>query len=133
MIMQVRRFIQMGGNHHLKPITPQFVCKLDSDLMGLLRCNFTGSKGLIGVIGNNAAGFPVLPFYILHLLPCRSRFTVDSAYKLPGIRLFIFANVLEDRIQIIRLFALICLVFILDIPQDMAYVAFNGPDFCGCQ
>ena len=35
-IMDMGSLVQMGGNHHLETVSPQFVCQLQTNLMGLL-------------------------------------------------------------------------------------------------
>ena len=46
--------VAMGGHHHLKAISPQFLCQFDADLMGGLHIYLVRLKGLIAVVAHPA-------------------------------------------------------------------------------
>ena len=66
-----------------------------------------------------------------HLRPCHLRGTVQTGHKLPFIGLAPAAHIGQHRFQGIPLAGRLRFVLILDIAQDVTYVALNGPDFCG--
>ena len=124
--------VQVGGNDHLEPVSPEFTRKLHSDLVGLFRRHLSGCEGLVGVESHGAVGLAKVPLDGVHLQPGHIRGTVDAGDKLPLIGLISPPHIVQHRFQGIRLAGGFCFVLVLDIAQDVAYVALNGPDFCGC-
>ena len=59
-------FVQMRPDDHLIPITEHPPCKLHPNLMGLLRCNFAGDKGLDEVVAEDATRFLPTIFGLRH-------------------------------------------------------------------
>ena len=73
--------VQVGGNHHLKPVPPQPMGPLHPNFMGLLRRHLPRGERLITVEGSNAAFFAKLPLHHHHLIPGNLRGTVQAADK----------------------------------------------------
>ena len=71
--------VQVGGNHHLKPVPPQPMGQFHPDFMGLFRRDLPRGEGLIAMKGDNAALFPKLPLHHHHLLPGDFRGAVHAA------------------------------------------------------
>ena len=101
--------IQVGGNHHLEPISPEFSRKLHTDLMSLIRCYLPRRKRLVGVICNAPASLSKVLFNGIHLCCRRVREAVQPGYIGFCVRFLFVDNVLEDA----------------------GKMALGGPDFCG--
>ena len=101
--------IQVGGNHYLKPLTPEFSRKLHTDLMGLIRRHLPRRKRLVGVICNTPASLSKVLFNGIHLCCRRVREAVQPGYIGFCVR-FLFVD---------------------DVLEDAGKVALGGPDFCG--
>ena len=101
--------IQVGGNYHLKTISPELIRKLHSDLMGLIRRHLPRRKRLVGVIGNTPASLSKVLFDGIHLCCRRVRETVQPGY-IGFCARFLFVD---------------------DVLEDAGKMALGGPDFCG--
>ena len=142
--------VQMGGNHHLVPVTPQPLGQLHTDPMGNFRSSFTRGKGLIPMVGNSAILFAEPLFDCHHFHPGCCRVAVDTGYK--TLHNFLLLNCLlsfaaVDRISdnIIQpltfpichiLFFIIGrvggLVRVLHIHNHLAKPTLYPPDRCDC-
>ena len=69
--------VNVGGDHHLKAVAPQFFCKLYSYLVSLVRGHFSLAKALISVIGNIAAGLAKSYLGGVELVTCELHAAVD--------------------------------------------------------
>ena len=81
-VVQMIRFIQMGGHDHLIPVAPELPGQLQADLMSNLRRGLAGSKGLIAMIGHRAVLLSKAALDRQHFLSGRTRVTVDAGDKL---------------------------------------------------
>ena len=91
--------IQVGGNHHLKPLTPEFIRKLHTDLMGLIRRHLPRRKRLVGVICNAPASLSKVLFDGIHLCCRRVREAGQPGYIGFCVRFLFVDDVLESEIN----------------------------------
>ena len=103
--------IQVGSNYHLEPISPEFIRKLHSNLMSLIRCYLPRRKRLVGVICNAPTSLSKVLFNGIHLCCCRVRETVQPGYMGFCVRFLFVDNVLEDAGKV----ALSGQIFVVDI------------------
>ena len=80
--MEVVFPVQVGGNQHLVPASPQLPGQLYADLMGQLRGALSRGEGLVPMVGYDPPFFAEALFHRSHLPACGGRVTVDTGDKL---------------------------------------------------
>ena len=95
--------VKVCRDHHLKSISPHFVCQLHTDFVGDIRRNFTHLEALISVPRNIFIVFSVLLFGQNHLLQGDFFPTVDSVHILIG-SFIRAADVFKNVEEILRSF-----------------------------
>ena len=73
--------VQVGGHKYLIAVPPQPLRQLDPNLMGNLRGSFSGSEGLIAVVGNDPILFSIEFLDLLHLQSSGVGVAVDTGHK----------------------------------------------------
>ena len=150
MIMQMVCLIQMGGDYHLISFAPQASCQLNPNLMLDFGSSFTGSKGLVAVVGYGSILFTEAFFHSHHFRTGGSRMTVDTgnkAFQHIGILLVLCRlsaihgignHIVQSltfplrHIPVFIKFRVGCLVGILHINHHLAQPAVDPPDGCDC-
>ena len=131
MVVYMRFLVQMGGHQHLEAVAPEFIGKLHTDLMGLLRRDLSGGEGLIAVEGHCAAGFSELLLRGGHDLLGGVRGAVDAGDQTAKVGLSVLGHILEGRAQQIGMSAELCLFFIGSVAEDVAKLPLHRPDLSG--
>ena len=62
--------VQVGGNHNLETVSPEFFCHLYSDLMGFLRCHLVSVETLHAVSAYDSTRLVEAQLGNVELLSC---------------------------------------------------------------
>ena len=124
--------VEVGCHYHLKAVAPQPLGKLKADLMGLLRRDLAGSKGLVAVKGHDPALLAKLPLDHSHLLLGNFRGAVNAAHKPLFFGLVALGGVAQHIVEALPfLLAEGGLVRIGGVAYHPAQVALDAPNGCG--
>ena len=148
MIMKVVCLVQMGCYHHLILFTPQASGQRNTNLVSNFRGSFTGSKGLIAVIGYGSILLAKTLFHRHHFFPRCAGVAVDPGHKALEVTQFLINllclvaadSVRDNFIQVLTIplrhssvfiaFRVGGLVGILCIDHHLAQPAIDPPDGC---